>query len=339
MTQAASKSKWGWLRWLPGVLISLVAIYILFRSVDWQNLGNAFKNLNLLILLIIIPLFFISMFFRTLEWRIVSGSKDTFWNMFLWLNVGYMANNILPFRVGEIVRAMFFGQSSNTGMFYGLSTIIIERVFDVGIAALLLFVSIPHIIGAAWAQMTSYIAMGLVVTALVFLAVLAYNRNAVKKWFEGLSAKSPFLQKHVQSRLASLLDGLKALTNWKIFLSSFLLLVMAWAIGLLEYMIVMRSFIPGASIWWGVFSLGVLAMGIAIPSAPANIGVFEAAVVAALSVVGVDPAKSLAFAIFVHFFHIIFQSLIGVIGVLKQGKSLEYWLASLFPGKTGEMKE
>jgi uncharacterized protein (TIRG00374 family) len=339
MTQAPTKNKWGWLRWVPGVLISLVAIYILYRSVDWQNLGAAFKNLNLLILLIIIPLFFISTIFRTLEWWIVAGRKDKFSNMFLWLNVGYLANNILPFRVGEIVRAMFFGQSSNTGTFYALSTVIIERVFDVGIAALLLFVSIPHIIGAAWAQTTSYIAMGLVVAALVFLAVLAYKRENVKKWFEGVSAKSPFLQKNVQSRLSSLLDGLKALTNWKIFLSSFLLLVMAWLIGLVEFMVGMRAFLPGASIWWGVFSLGVLAMGIAIPSAPANIGVFEASVVAALSVVNVDPAKSLAFAIFVHSYHLVIQSLLGMIGVLKQGKSLEYWLSSLFPGKAGAVKE
>jgi hypothetical protein len=339
MTQVATKNRSGWLRWLPGVLISLVAIYILYRSVDWQNLGNAFKSLNLLILLILIPLLFISMLFRTLEWRIVSGNKDSFWNMFLWLNVGYLANNILPFRVGEIVRAMFFGQSSNTSMFYGLSTVIIERVFDVGIAAILLFVSIPHIIGAAWAQTTSHIAMGLVIAALIFLAVLAFYRNDVKKWFAGISTRSPFLQKHVQSHLASLLDGLKALTNWKIFLSSFLLLAMAWIIGLAEYMIGLRAFIPGASIWWCVFSLGVLALGIAIPSAPANIGVFEAAVVAALSVVGVDPARSLAFAIFIHFYHIVVQSLIGVVGVLKQGKSLEYWLASLVPGITGVIKE
>ena len=339
MTQTIRKNRWGWLRWLPGVLISLAAIYILYRSVNWQDLGSSFEHLNLLILLIVIPIFLISMGFRTLEWWIIANRKDKIGNMYLALNVGYLTNNILPFRIGEIVRAMFFGRSSNTGTFYGLSTVIIERVFDVGIAGLLLFISIPKIIGAAWAQTTSYIAMGLVIAALVILFVLARNREKFKRWFERVSVKSSFLQKHVQPQLGSLLDGLVALTDWKIFLSSFGLLAISWALALLEYYIGMRIFIPGASIWWAIFSLGVLALGVAIPSAPANIGVFEASLVAALSVVHIDPTRSLAFAIFIHFYHIIIQSLIGLIGVLKEGKSLQFWFSSLFPGKTGVVKE
>jgi len=339
MIQEVRKNRWGWLRWVPGILISLVAIYILYRSVNWQNLGSAFQNLNLLILLILIPLFLISMVFRTLEWWIIANRKDKIGNMYLALNVGYLTNNILPFRVGEIVRAMFFGQSSNTGTFYGLSTVIIERVFDVGLAGILLFISIPRIIGAPWVQTTSYVAMGLVITALVILYFLAQNREKFKNWFERVSQRSPFLQKHVQSRLGSFLEGLVALTDWRIFISSFGLLAISWAIALVEYSIAMRIFIPEASIWWAIFSMGALALGVAIPSAPANIGVFEASLVAALSVVHVDPTQSLAFAIFIHAYHVIINSLIGLIGVLREGKSLQYWFSSLFPGKTGGLKE
>jgi uncharacterized protein (TIRG00374 family) len=339
MTHKMKKNKIGWLRWLPGIVISLVAIYALYRSVNWRDLGLSFRNINLGMLFVAILILFIAMIFRTLEWWLVADRRDSIANMYLALNVGYLVNNILPFRMGELIRAMFFGQTSNTGTFYALSTIIIERVFDVGLAAFLLFISIPQITGASWVKTTCYIAMGLVITALIILFIIANNREKFKTWLERKTRKSFFFQKHIQSRIGSLLEGLTALTSWKIFLGSFSLLAVSWAISLLEFFIVLRSFIPEATFWWAVFSMGVLALGIAIPSAPAYIGVFEASLVAALAVVNVDPSRSLAFAILIHFYHVVINSLIGLIGIIRQGKSLQYWFSNLIPGKAKSVQE
>jgi glycosyltransferase 2 family protein len=339
MTETGRKINLGWLRWLPGVIISLVAIYIIYRSVRWQDLGAAFQGVDYWALFICIPLFLIAMIFRTTQWWLISGKKASIGRMYLALNVGYFSNNILPFRVGEIVRSIFFGQASKTGTFYALSTVVIERVFDVGLAATLLFISIPQIIGASWASTTSYIAMGLVISALVFLYFLARNRERFKKWFDLKTEKNEFIQKHIRGRIDSLLDGLQALTDWKIFLSGLGLLAISWSISTVEYFIMLRSFIPQATFAWAMFSLGILALGVAIPSAPANIGVFEASIVAALAVVHVDPTVALAFAVLVHFYHFTINSLIGIVGILKEGKSLNYWFSTFLPKKVGVIKE
>ena len=339
MTEPVRKNNLGWLRWLPGVIISLVAIYIIYRSVRWQDLGAAFRGVDYWVLLICIPLMLIAMVFRTLEWWLIGGRKATIGSMYLALNVGYFTNNILPFRVGEIVRSIFFGQASKTGTFYALSTVVIERIFDVGLAATLLFISIPQIIGAAWASTSSYIAMGLVFVALVVLYILARNRERFKKWFDVKTEKNQFIQKHIRGRIDSTLEGLQALTDWKIFLSGLGLLAISWAISTVEYFIMIRIFIPEANFWWALFSLGVLALGVAIPSAPANIGVYEASIVAALAVVHVDPARALAFAVFIHFYHFVINSVLGIIGFLKEGKSLNYWFSTFLPKKVETIKE
>ena len=87
------------------------------------------------------------------------------------------------------------------------------------------------------------------------------------------------------------------------------------------------------SLLWVLFALGVGALGIAAPSSPGAIGVFEAALVGALVVFGVDASSATAFALSVHFTSYIITSLIGGYGLYKDGESL----SSLYT-RLGKMK-
>jgi uncharacterized membrane protein YbhN (UPF0104 family) len=71
-----------------------------------------------------------------------------------------------------------------------------------------------------------------------------------------------------------------------------------------------------------VFALGVGALGIAAPSSPGAIGVFEAVLVGALVVFGLDASPATAFALSVHFSAYIVTGLIGGYGLYKDGESL-----------------
>ena len=68
------------------------------------------------------------------------------------LNEGYFFNNILPFRMGELARAFLMGRRSRLGMFYVLSTIVVERSYDLVIAASLLLLTLPLALKLEWAR-------------------------------------------------------------------------------------------------------------------------------------------------------------------------------------------
>jgi len=75
-------------------------------------------------------------------------------------------------------------------------------------------------------------------------------------------------------------------------------------------------------VWWGVFTDAVLALGIAIPSAPAALGTFEAAMVGALTILGIDQTTGLAYAITLHFTQIVITGVLGFVGLMRQGRSI-----------------
>jgi hypothetical protein len=81
--------------------------------------------------------------------------------------------------------------------------------------------------------------------------------------------------------------------------------------------------------WWGIFADSVLAMGIAVPSAPAAIGVFEAALVGALSLLGVSTSLALAYAIMMHFLQFLITGILGFYAISKEGRSLQKLFAEV----------
>jgi uncharacterized membrane protein YbhN (UPF0104 family) len=99
-------------------------------------------------------------------------------------------------------------------------------------------------------------------------------------------------------------------------------MVASWACGAAEMHVLLNSSAFSAPPWWTGFVLGVLSMGIAVPSAPAALGVYEAAVVGALSLLGVPAAPALAFALLAHLMHIAVTGLIGAYGLFRDGESL-----------------
>ena len=123
-------------------------------------------------------------------------------------------------------------------------------------------------------------------------------------------------------RLYSLLEGLGALARPGQFLLSAILIGGSWAFGGLETFILMNSGIFSAPFWWTGFVLGVLSLGVALPSAPASLGVYEAAIVGALTLLKVSPADALAFALVLHLIQILSTGAIGAYGLLQEGETI-----------------
>ncbi|NMB56304.1 MAG: flippase-like domain-containing protein [Leptolinea sp.] len=309
-------------RWLPGVLISLVALYLVFNLANMNDLQSAFSAINPIFIVAAVVLTVLFCLVRGIAWRILLDRKPSIGQTFFGIGVGYLLNNLFPFRAGEIGRAILIGQSTQLGTFHVLSTIIIERAFDLAFAALLLLSSLPLALGLSWAKPVAITTLILVILGISALFLIARNTNRVHTWVLNGPGRYPVVKRFIIPYLDNLLEGLGALTRPQMFLAAVFWISVSWIIGVINYYVVILSINPSAPIWWGVLIDSILAMGIAIPSAPAALGVFEASLVAALSLVGVDATIALAYAVVMHFIQFAVTGILGMIGLIKTGRSL-----------------
>lgn len=313
------RSIWGW---LPGVIISLIALIVVFQLAQWEELGPAIARIPLEFIMGAVLLTLLFLVVRAIAWRAILGGKvspvKTFWA----INQGYLLNNLLPFRAGEVGRALLLAQATGFQPARVLSSIIIERAFDLAIAAGLLLATLPLALGMAWARSVAVITLLVVAGGLVALFLMSRNRVWVTRLVEKIGARWGFVRRVVLPQLESLLEGLATLSAPRRFITSFFWIGLSWFVAMSTYWYFLLPINPDAPFWWGVFTDAVLAMGIAIPSAPAALGTFEASIVGALTILGIDQTAALAYAITLHFIQFITTGILGVTALLRQGKSV-----------------
>ncbi|HLE14306.1 MAG TPA: lysylphosphatidylglycerol synthase transmembrane domain-containing protein [Anaerolineales bacterium] len=319
---APERSNWGSLgRWLPGLILSTLSILMLVWLTNWEAVERALAIMGVGWVLPAVLLFLISNALRALAWRTLLQNKAPYGRVFLTLNEGYLINNILPFRLGELARAFLLAQSANLSALFVLATIVIERAFDIAIAAGLLLVTLPFVLGVEAAKPAAWFALCLVGLGLAALYLAARYRERIETFLERRVDRFPFLRK-ILPRLNSIFEGLGILERPSQFLLALGLLLSSWFFGLAEVYVVFNSANIAVPAWWSGFVLGALSFGIALPSAPAGIGIYEVAMVGALSLLGVAIEQALAFAIVVHLIHILVTGLIGSYGLIRDGETL-----------------
>lgn len=311
-----------WRRALPGILISLAAIAVLYLLVDLDELRRAFGLADYGWLPVVTALFVGSLLARSAAWRTILEERASYRDTFLVLNQGYLLNNVLPFRLGELGRALILGRKTNLGFWRILPTIVVERVFDLGIAVSMLLGSLPLVVGADWARSMALVTALVVLVGFLLLFALAVRPNRVLGILQALTRPWPKLQSWVVEKLQSFLLGLSALKEPVRFFRALLWLVLAWTFNFSWYYLLLLSFGVDAAPLWMIFAVSVTSLGVAVPSSPAYVGVLEGALVAALSLFGVQPALSLAFALVAHSIYFVVTGLIGIYAFSRQGQSL-----------------
>lgn len=324
----AKKSGWKQaLRWLPGVLISAIAIYAVLKFIKVDDLKNAFQTVKPGFILIICGLSILGYIIRGKAWQVILGKDVTFKQSFFGISEGYFLNNVLPFRAGELARSFFVGRSTGKGTFYVLSTIIIERAFDLAFAAVYVIITLPYLLGMDWIKPIATIALILVFAALLVLFLVARNKEKVMAWINKISKPNKIFN-FILPRIENIIDGFALLAHPSQFLLSLLWVGMSWVVWTTTYCVTVNAVIPGAPIWWGIFLTGVMALGVAIPSAPSALGVYEASFVAAIAILGGQTGTALAYAIILHLLAFAFSAIFGIWALIREGLGFSKILAT-----------
>lgn len=318
-----SESKNNLKRILPGVLVSIALIAAILYFVDLKTTLNALRNANYGLIGIAAILSFVWLAVRAIVWRTLLRNKPTYKDVFFTAGEGYLLNNFLPFRLGEIGRAFLLSRKSG-GMTFAeiIPTIVIERIVDLIISAVIFLAALPYVVNSESSPTLGYVIGGIMLLGLVFMYILARNNQAALDIFHKLSGRIPALQKVGGSFLESFFQGLGVLTDGWLFLRFLFWMIVNWAIALLAYYLMVLAFFPDAQPIWAIFGLGMAAFGGAVPSAPGAVGTFEGAVVFALTRFTQDESTAFAAALTMRLYNYLNSTVIGMIGLLSEGQTL-----------------
>ena len=308
---------------LPGVVISIALILVILYFVDFQKMGDALRDANYVLIGIAFSLSFVWLVVRAIVWRTLLRNKPTFKDVFFTEGEGYLLNNFLPFRLGEIGRAFLLSRKSG-GMTFAeiIPTIVIERVVDLIISAVVFLAALPYVVNSESSPTFAYIIGGVMRSGLVFLYILARNNQWALDNFHKLSGRIPALQRFGGSFLESFFQGLGVITDGWLFLRFLFWMILNWAIALVAYYLMVIAFFPEAQPIWAIFGLGMAAFGGAVPSAPGAVGTFEGAVVFALTRFTTDESTAFAAALTMRIYNYLNSTVIGVLGLLSEGQTL-----------------
>ena len=327
--------------WLAiGISVFFLGIFLsrLDLRETWEHIGEA----NYFVLIPAIIVYFGSVFFRTYRWQYLLApvKRLSVPRLYPVVVVGYMANNILPVRLGEVVRAYYVGEREKVSKVSALATIAVERVFD-GLTLLFfaavvgLFLPIVGLLqgladkaGIPWVLLALAMSMPFV-GVLIFMVAAASS----PPWFVTLIDRTTgLLPAGVRDRVRGLInvfiDGLASLKDPRRLAMVFLLSLPVWLMEALMYYIVAFSFdlhnTFGMAELAGVILLvtAVSNLATSIPAAGGGVGAFEVAAAATLTLLGAEASEAGAYTIVVHAALLIPVTLLGFVFLWSEKVSL-----------------
>ncbi len=310
------------LRWLIPIAISAGAIWLVLRDIELSTIIQNLLKIDLTIYLFATFAYFVSYFFRAFSWYVLLRRKVSFKDTFFTMGAGYLLNNLFPFRLGEIGRAVLLADPEGPTALEVLSSVLVERVFDVFLAAMFVLSLLPRILGREFDQTLIVIVFILTIVGLGVLYLAARFRLRITAWLEGWGDRSAFVSRWIAPKVGQVLEGLSVLNNPGAFLLAFGSLAVSWLVAFGENFIVFQSLYSNPPFWWMAFVLSAGAFGAALPSAPAALGVFEGVMVAAFALLGVGPEIAFTHAIVIHALAFVYSNILGLIGLRMRGEAV-----------------
>lgn len=316
-----------------GLAVSAGFLYFAFRGVELGDLWEHLRRASYPWLLAVTAVTIYANWARAQRWGLFFRhlKRISPYSLFSSTMIGLAANNVLPLRMGEAVRAYSISKKEELAFATSFTTVILERMFDIVtvllfLALALFLVPIPE---SADAQIGAALRLLSVVTAAVIGVVvfLFFKQELMVRWVDRCVALLPARISGPLSRLFhAFLAGLAALTDKRQLLHLFAYSLWLWTCFLIVFWCGLKSLGLDATHDLPMFRASLLAtvlvaIFIMIPAAPGFVGTFQAACIVALSVFGVPKEEALSFSLLVHGIQFSCISIIGVYCFVREGIS------------------
>ena len=310
---------------LIGFIISAIFLYLAFRKVNINQLISAFAIINYWYLIPATLVFFLSLWLRAYRWGVFFKPirEMSMKSLYSALLVGYMGNNIFPFKLGEFIRAYYIGKFEGISKTESFATIVIERVLD--ILTILIILGFTLFLQ----PLPSYIKTGglilffLCCITILFLFFLIMKTDITIHFYQIITGKLPKkLSLRGEYIIKALSNGLIILKKRQYFFKITIITVGIWFfyIIIIQMLIVAFDFnlVYRVPVIACVTILVMSGISVSVPSSPGYIGTFHYLVMQSLVLYKVSDSEALSFAIVYHALNTIPVTILGFYLYIRQ---------------------
>ncbi|MGI8587016.1 MAG: lysylphosphatidylglycerol synthase transmembrane domain-containing protein [Chloroflexia bacterium] len=271
--------------WL-GVIVSVFFLFLAFRDEDFGKIGAALGRVQYWALLPALAFYFLGVWIRAVRWGVLLSPVRRGihpYGLFKVLAIGYMGNDILPARLGDVIRVFVLSRRENVTKSATLATILVERILDgltmLGfLAGSALFITLDAGMTSALRIFTLVFLVGMLV--FVFLAA---SPDRIVTLVQVLLGRSPLgrvipetLHEKALHITSSFVTGLAVLRSWRGVSSVIGLSVAAWAAeATMYYIIGVWGFGLILPVYAYTMTTAAANLGTLVPSSPGYLGVFD----------------------------------------------------------------
>lgn len=213
--------------------------------------------------------------------------------------VGYTGNNVLPFRLGELLRVEYLSQRTPATRPFALTTAVVERLLDSLLLLTFFLATAPTVLGGrSWGPGILMVVVGTLGALAVGTAMA--RSDLIPSVVRLVGRPWPALGGALERRAVQVVDGLQVLTGPLRLLQAFAATGLYWAIAFSTLTLLIRAFGLEVPWWTPTFVIAMVAVGTALPSSPAAVGTFHYFSAWALQLLGVPAETALSFAIVSH---------------------------------------
>ena len=299
--------------WLIGLAISAgLLVWVLYKSNPAKVWAYA-QHANGWLLLLTVLFATLTFPVRAIRWRLIlrdaDGKRFPFTPLWHATTIGFMANNLLPARAGEVARGYVASRQLPVRFTTALASIAVERVFDALIMLALMAVAIAapsfpahaHVGGRSLTAIAATAAV--LFGAMLVIALLVANRPT--PWLLGIERISRrFLPLGIADKIVRLSDGivegLAVLKSPSRFAGVVFWSVVLWIKNAVSFAICFRAFGLDVPLESALLLQGIIGFGVAVPSTPSFLGIFEATTLVTLQLYGVDSSLAVSYALTYH---------------------------------------
>jgi len=293
-----------------GIGISLFFLFLLFRKIDFHKLLNAFREMDYRYLLLAVFFTFVSYFFRSVRWKylLLPLKKTRLKNLFPATIIGYMANNLLPARLGEFVRAYVLGEKEGLGTSAVFATLVVDRLFDgFTVLLILLFTFFTVKLPPGMENVQDSLVVGGYVTLAIYIAVVIFLITLKKRTVQTIKLIArllkPFpakISEKIIPLLGSFIEGVRLSSRPTELFALLFTSLLIWIFAIWPVDLLLRSFDIILPITASMFIIVFLVFAVMVPASPGYVGTYHAACVYGLMAFNIQKEKALSVALIIH---------------------------------------
>jgi uncharacterized protein (TIRG00374 family) len=306
---------------LVGILVSVVFVYLAVRQVEIREAFRVLGNAQVVPLAAAVFAYLSAFPVRALRWRLILRDQKelSLREVLVPVFVGYMANNLLPARTGEVYRAHFIGRRAGISMSGAAASIVVERTLD----GIMLVLTILLVVGLF--PDSQFLGIAALVTALVFLilsAIILFHSLGADRTGRltdlGVVLLPTVLQRRLREHLETFLRGIRGISTVKGFLIASIYSVVVWLLEALAIACVLAAFEISVPLSGFVLVYALVALSTTLPAGPGYVGPYQYAFILSLGVFAISNETALAVSLAAQFSLFGSVTFIGIFLLLRE---------------------